>query len=155
MNENKRCINCRFCRKLKELVNGTWVIKSCCTFFPETEPDNGYGAFAIVVDKDRDRCECFSPREEATKKLVTGGIEDVIAELKDLTQMHSIVCSPIVRKVLEDAIPKSLSSNALFFSTPLLNNTDSIYVFDGDISDPSSYILPTKIPMTFGGETEA
>ena len=62
MNENERCINCRFCRKLKELVNGTWVIKSCCTLFAETEPDSGYDAFAIVVDKDRDRCECFSPR---------------------------------------------------------------------------------------------
>ena len=92
--------------------------------------------------------------EETTKKLVTGGIEDVIAELKDLTQMHSIVCNPMVRKVLEDAIPKSLSNNAKFFSTSLLNNTDSIYIFDGDISDPSSYILPTKIPMTFGEETE-
>ena len=62
MNENERCINCRFCRKLKELVNGTWVIKSCCTFFPETEPGSGYDAFAIVVDKDRDRCENFTPR---------------------------------------------------------------------------------------------
>jgi ribosomal protein L37AE/L43A len=63
MNENKRCINCRFCRKLKELVNGIWVIRSCCTLFAETESDSGYNAFAIVVDKDRDRCENFSPRK--------------------------------------------------------------------------------------------
>lgn len=60
---NKECCrDCRFCRMLKELVKGGWSIRSCCTLFPETEPDNGYGAFAIVVDKNRDRCECFSPR---------------------------------------------------------------------------------------------
>jgi len=152
MNENERCIKCRFRRKLKELVNGTWVIKSCCTIWAETEPDGGYDSFVLVINDAYDGCECFSPREEATKKLITGGIEDVIAELKDLTQMHSIVCSPIVRKVLEDAIPKSLSSNALFYSTPHLNGTDSIYVFDGDITDPKWYA--DKIPITFGEETD-
>ena len=56
------CRGCRFCRKLKEHVKGGWIIKSCCTFFAETEPDSGYDAFAIVVDKDRDRCENFTPR---------------------------------------------------------------------------------------------
>lgn len=148
------CRDCHYCHALKELAFGRWIVRSCCTFWVETEPKDGYTSWVQVVDEYGDKCECFTPREEATKKLVTGGIEDVIAELKDLTQMHSIVCSPIVRKVLEDAIPKSLSSNALFFSTPHLNGTDSIYVFDGDITDPKTY-LPTKIPMTFGGETEA
>ena len=152
MNENERCINCRFCRKLKEHVKGKWNIRSCCTLFAETEPDGGYDSFVLVVGDAYDRCECFNPRKEATKELITGGIEDVIAELKDLTQMHSIVCSPIVRKVLEDAIPKSLSCNALFYSTPHLNGTDSIYVFDGDISDPKWYA--DKIPITFGEETD-
>lgn len=139
MNENERCINCRFRRKLKELVNGTWVIKSCCTIWAETEPDGGYDSFVLVINDAYDGCECFSPREEAKKKLITGGIEDVIAELKDLTQMHSIVCSPIVRKVLEDAIPKSFG-NVLIFDTPLLNGTDSIYIFDGDITEPRSWL---------------
>lgn len=148
------CRDCRFCRALKELVDKKWVVRSCCTYWVETEPEDGYTSWVQVVDEYGDKCECFKPREDAAKKLVTGGIEDVIAELKDLTQMHSIVCNPMVGKVLEDAIPKSLSSNALFYSTPHLNGTDSIYVFDGDISDPSSYILPTKIPMTFGEETD-
>ena len=57
------CRDCRFCRMLKEHVKGGWNIRSCCTLFAETEPDNGYGTFAIVVDKNRDRCECFSPRK--------------------------------------------------------------------------------------------
>ena len=140
MNENERCINCRFCRKLKELVNGTWVIKSCCTLWAETEPDGGYDSFVLVVGDAYDKCECFNPRKESTKKLVTGGIEDVIAELKDLTQMHSIVCNPTVRKVLEDAIPKSLFNNVKFFSTHILDNTDSIYIFDGDITEPRSWL---------------
>jgi len=56
------CRDCRFCRKLKEFVNGIGVIRSCCTLFAETEPGSGYDAFAIVVDKDRDRCENFTPR---------------------------------------------------------------------------------------------
>ena len=150
----ERCRDCRFCNALKELVDKKWVVRSCCTYWVETEPEGGYTSWVQVVDEYRDGCECFKPREETTKKLVTGGIEDVIEELKDLTQMHSIVCNPMVRKVLEDAISKSLSNNAKFFSTSLLNNTDSIYIFDGDISDPSSYILPTKIPMTFGEEIE-
>lgn len=146
------CRDCRYCHALKELVDKKWVVRSCCTYWVETEPEDGYTSWVQVVDEYGDKCECFSPREEATKKLVTGGIEDVIAELKDLTQMNSIVCSPTVRKVLEDAIPKSLSSNALFYSTPHLNGTDSIYVFDGDITDTKWYA--DKIPITFGEETD-
>ena len=149
------CRDCRFCRALKELVDKKWVVRSCCTYWVETEPEDGYVSWVQVVDEYGDKCECFERRKEIVNKLSTGGIEDVIAELKDLTQMHSIVCNPMVRKVLEDAIPKSLFNNAKFFSTHILDNTDSIYIFDGDISDPSSYILPTKIPMTFGEETEA
>ena len=142
------CRDCRYCHALKELAFGRWIVRSCCTYWAETEPEDGYTSWVQVVDEYGDKCECFTPREEATKKLVTGGIEDVIAELKDLTQMHSIVCSPIVRKVLEDAIPKSLSCNALFFSTHILDNTDSIYIFDGDITEPRSW-LPKEGLMPF------
>jgi hypothetical protein len=60
---DERCINCRFCRKLKEHVKGKWIIKSCCTFFAETEPDGGYDSFVIVVNADRDMCECFKRKE--------------------------------------------------------------------------------------------
>jgi len=147
------CRDCRYCHALKELAFGRWIMRSCCTFWVETEPKDGYTSWVQVVDEYGDKCECFTPREEATKKLITGGIEDVIAELESKrSTRYSIVCSPIVRKVLEDAIPKSLSSNALFYSTPHLNGTDSIYVFDGDITDPKWYA--DKIPITFGEETD-
>ena len=73
-------------------------------------------------------------------KLGTGGIEDVIAELESQrSARYSIVCSPIVRNVLEDAIPKSFG-NVLIIDTPLLNGTDSIYIFDGDITEPRSWL---------------
>jgi len=134
------CRDCRFCRKLKELVNGTWVIRSCCTIWAETEPDGGYDSFVLVINDAYDRCECFSPREEATKKLVTGDIKDVIAELESKrSTRYSIVCSSIVRKTLEDAIPKSFD-NVLIIDTPLLNGTDSIYIFDGDITEPRAWL---------------
>lgn len=63
MDNNELCINCRFCRKLKELVSGTWGIKSCCTLWAETEPDGGYDSFVLVVNDAYDRCECFAPRK--------------------------------------------------------------------------------------------
>ncbi len=145
--DRKCCRDCRYCHALKELVDKKWVVRSCCTYWAETEPEGGYTSWVQVVDEYRDMCECYKPGEEAIKKLVTGGIEDVIAKIKDLTQKHSIVCSPIVRKVLEDAIPKSFG-NVLIFDTPLLNGVDSIYVFDGDITEPRSW-LPKEGLMPF------
>lgn len=150
---DKRCVNCRFCRKLKEHVKGKWIIKSCCTFFAETEPDGGYDSFVIVVNADRDMCECFNKRKETSdvRKLTTSAIEEIVAEFKNAVGVRSVVCSPIVKKVLEMRIPK-IDSNILIFDTPHLNNTDSVYVFNGDISDPK-YILPTEFrPMFDAGD---
>lgn len=138
---NKECCrDCRFCHALKELVDKKWVVRSCCTYWVETEPKDGYTSWVQVVDEYGDKCECFTPREEATKKLVTGGIEDVIAELESKrSTRYSIVCGSIFRKDLEDAIRKSFG-DVLIFDTPLLNGTDSIYIFDGDITEPRSWL---------------
>lgn len=139
--DKERCKDCRYCHALKELVDKKWIVRSCCTYWVETEPEDGYTSWVQVVDEYGDRCECFKPREEATKKLVTGDIEDVIAELESKrSARYSIVCSTTVRKVLEDAIPESFG-NVLILDTPLLNGVDSIYIFDGDIADPKSWLL--------------
>lgn len=145
------CINCRFCRKLKEHVKGKWIIKSCCTFFAETEPDGGYDSFVMVVNADRDMCECFQGKETSdVRKLITIG--EIVAELKNTVGVRSVVCSPIAKKVLEIYLPK-MDSNILIFDTPYLNDTDSVYVFNGDISDPK-YILPTEFQPMFDVEDE-
>lgn len=145
------CINCRFCRKLKEHVKGKWIIKSCCTFFAETEPDGGYDSFVIVVNADRDMCECFQGKETSdVRKLITIG--EIVAELKNTVGVRSVVCSPIAKKVLEIYLPK-MNSNILIFDTPYLNGVDSVYVFNGDISDPK-YILPTEFRPMFDVEDE-
>ena len=150
---DERCINCRFCRKLKEHVKGKWIIKSCCTFFAETEPDGGYDSFVIVVNADRDMCECFKRKETSdVRKLITNAIGEIVAELKNTVGVRSVVCSPIVKKVLEIYLPK-MNSNILIFDTPYLNNTDSVYIFNGDISDPK-YILPTEFRPMFDVEDE-
>ena len=147
---DERCINCRFCRKLKEHVKGKWIIKSCCTFFAETEPDGGYDSFVIVVNADRDMCECFQGKETSdVRKLITIG--EIVAELKNTVGVRSVVCSPIAKKVLEIYLPKN--SNILIFDTPYLNDTDSVYVFNGDISDPK-YILPTEFRPMFDVKDE-
>lgn len=147
---DERCINCRFCRKLKEHVKGKWIIKSCCTFFAETEPDGGYDSFVIVVNADRDMCECFQGKKTGdVRKLITIG--EIVAELKNTVGVRSVVCSPIAKKVLEIYLPKN--SNILIFDTPYLNDTDSVYVFNGDISDPK-YILPTEFRPMFDVEDE-
>lgn len=146
----ERCINCRFCRKLKEHVKGKWIIKSCCTFFAETEPDGGYDSFVIVVNADRDMCECFQGKKTGdVRKLITIG--EIVAELKNTVGVRSVVCSPIAKKVLEIYLPKN--SNILIFDTPYLNDTDSVYVFNGDISDPK-YILPTEFRPMFDVKDE-
>lgn len=150
---DERCINCRFCRKLKEHVKGKWIIKSCCTFFAETEPEGGYDSFVIVVNADRDMCECFQRKETSNvRKLITSTIEEIVAELKNTVGVRSVVCSPIVKKALEIYLPK-MDSNILIFDTPYLNDTDSVYVFNGDISDPK-YILPTEFQPMFDVEDE-
>lgn len=147
---DERCINCRFCRKLKEHVKGKWIIKSCCTFFAETEPDGGYDSFVIVVNADRDMCECFQGKKTGdVRKLITIG--EIVAELKNTVGVRSVVCSPIAKKVLEIYLPKN--SNILIFDTPYLNDTDSVYVFNGDISDPK-YILPTEFRPMFDVKDE-
>lgn len=57
LGRSKQCCKfCRFCHKLKELKDGIWVIKSCCTAFSEIE--GGYESFVIVVSGD-DVCEMF------------------------------------------------------------------------------------------------
>lgn len=148
---DERCINCRFCRKLKEHVKGKWIIKSCCTFFAETEPDGGYDSFVIVVNADRDMCECFQGKETSdVRKLITIG--EIVAELKNTVGVRSVVCSPLAKEVLEIYLPK-MDSNILIFDTPYLNDTDSVYVFNGDISDPK-YILPTEFQPMFDVEDE-
>lgn len=53
-----RCKDCKFFRKLKEFENRDWIIKSCCTLFPQTYPNDGYDSFVLVVD-ETDMCECF------------------------------------------------------------------------------------------------
>lgn len=147
---DERCINCRFCRKLKEHVKGKWIIKSCCTFFAETKPDGGYDSFVIVVNADRDMCECFQGKKTGdVRKLITIG--EIVAELKNTVGVRSVVCSPIAKKVLEIYLPKN--SNILIFDTPYLNDTDSVYVFNGDISDPK-YILPTEFRPMFDVKDE-
>lgn len=148
---DERCINCRFCRKLKEHVKGKWIIKSCCTFFAETEPEGGYDSFVIVVNADRDMCECFQRKETSNvRKLITIG--EIVAELKNTVGVRSLVCSPLAKEVLEIYLPK-MDSNILIFDTPYLNDTDSVYVFNGDISDPK-YILPTEFRPMFDVEDE-
>lgn len=148
---DERCINCRFCRKLKEHVKGKWIIKSCCTFFAETEPEGGYDSFVIVVNADRDMCECFQRKETSNvRKLITIG--EIVAELKNTVGVRSFVCSPLAKEVLEIYLPK-MDSNILIFDTPYLNDTDSVYVFNGDISDPK-YILPTEFRPMFDVEDE-
>lgn len=148
---DERCINCRFCRKLKEHVKGKWIIKSCCTFFAETEPDGGYDSFVIVVNADRDMCECFQGKETSdVRKLITIG--EIVAELKNTVGVRSVVCSPLAKEVLEIYLPK-MDSNILIFDTPYLNDTDSVYVFNGDISDPR-YILPTEFRPMFDVKDE-
>lgn len=145
---DERCINCRFCRKLKELVKGKWIIKSCCTFFAETEPDGGYDSFVIVVNADRDMCECFQSKKTSDiRKLPTSAIGEIVAELKNTVGVRSVVCSPIVKRALEIHLHK-INSNILIFDTPYLDNTDSVYVFNGDISDPK-LILPTEFQPMF------
>lgn len=148
---DERCINCRFCRKLKEHVKGKWIIKSCCTFFAETEPEGGYDSFVIVVNADRDMCECFQRKETSdVRRLITIG--EIVTELKNTVGVRSVVCSPIAKKFLEIYLPK-MDSNILIFDTPYLNDTDSVYVFNGDISDPK-YILPTEFRPMFDVEDE-
>ena len=58
-----RCGNCRFFHKLKELSDKKWIIKSCCTLFPETSKKYEYNDFVLVVD-EMDLCECFSDRSD-------------------------------------------------------------------------------------------
>lgn len=58
-----RCGRCYFFHKLKEFKDGDWIIKSCCTLFPQTEPNDGYDSFALVTD-EMDFCECFKVRVE-------------------------------------------------------------------------------------------
>ena len=53
----KICKDCRYFHKLKELVDGEWVVKSCCTLHPES--GGGYNSFALVV-AENDYCEDFS-----------------------------------------------------------------------------------------------
>ena len=60
----ERCRDCRFCHALKELVNKKWVVRSCCTYWVETEPEDGYASWVQVVDECGDRCECFAPRKD-------------------------------------------------------------------------------------------
>lgn len=56
------CENCKYCHILKELDKKIWKIKNVCTVFPETEPEYGYDAFAIVVHKN-ETCEMFKERD--------------------------------------------------------------------------------------------
>ena len=60
----ERCRDCRFCHALKELVDKKWVVRSCCTYWVETEPEDGYASWVQVVDEYGDRCECFKPRKD-------------------------------------------------------------------------------------------
>lgn len=85
------------------------------------------------------------------RKLITSTIEEIVAELKNTVGVRSVVCSPIAKKALEIYLPKN--SNILIFDTPYLNDTDSVYVFNGDISDPK-YILPTEFRPMFDVEDE-
>lgn len=59
-----KCIDCRYCHKLKQLVNKEWLISSVCTLFPEIEPNSRYDDFAIVVDAEKDHCEMFTSRSK-------------------------------------------------------------------------------------------
>lgn len=56
------CMNCKFCHKLKQLLNNQWIIQSVCTVYPQTEQNSDYEDFAIVVDVVNDTCEMFVPR---------------------------------------------------------------------------------------------
>lgn len=56
-NSNEFCNTCVHFRRLKELVNSEWVIKSCCTLWPDVD-GQGYDNYVIVVDST-DFCECY------------------------------------------------------------------------------------------------
>ena len=42
------CRDCRYCHALKELAFGRWIVRSCCTFWVETEPEDGYASWVQV-----------------------------------------------------------------------------------------------------------
>lgn len=58
----ERCVYCKYCHKLKDLVDGEWVIKSVCTVFPQIEKNSTYDDFAIVVNS-YDMCEMWCKRD--------------------------------------------------------------------------------------------
>ena len=55
------CGNCVFFHELKHFKGGYWQANSVCTYLPQTE--QGYDAFAIVVEKDN-TCETFTRRPD-------------------------------------------------------------------------------------------
>ena len=61
------CKDCRYFHLLKDLkhspMGSFWEYSSCCTLCPETEPQDGYDSFVIVVAPE-DVCEMFSNRQE-------------------------------------------------------------------------------------------
>lgn len=49
------CLNCKYCKRGKELVNRKWIYKNCCTLFIDCADILGEGE--ILIDTGNGVCE--------------------------------------------------------------------------------------------------